>query len=46
MCAGPPEPPTQVTLSVASNSSLLVSFDEPLNHNGAVVTKYKGQYLN
>ena len=39
---GPPEPPTQVILSVSSNSSLHVTFDEPLNHNGAVVTKYKG----
>ncbi|XP_025094555.1 ankyrin repeat and fibronectin type-III domain-containing protein 1-like isoform X5 [Pomacea canaliculata] len=42
--ARPPEPPTQVTLNVASNSSLLVSFDEPLNHNGAVVTKYKVEW--
>ncbi|XP_070186846.1 ankyrin repeat and fibronectin type-III domain-containing protein 1-like isoform X2 [Littorina saxatilis] len=42
--ARPPELPTQVTLSVASNSSLHISFDEPLNHNGAVVTKYKVEW--
>ena len=39
-----PDPPSYVSLTVASSSSLLVRFDEPLNHNGAVVTKYKGMY--
>ncbi|KAK2192023.1 hypothetical protein NP493_40g01041 [Ridgeia piscesae] len=39
-----PEPPTKVTLSVANSSSLLVRFDEPLHHNGAVVTRYKVQW--
>ncbi|XP_041363678.1 ankyrin repeat and fibronectin type-III domain-containing protein 1-like [Gigantopelta aegis] len=39
--ARPPDPPTNVCLCVTSSSSLLVSFGEPLNHNGSVVTKYK-----
>ena len=38
----PPEPPTNVQLGVISNSALLVKFDEPVSHNGAVVTRYKG----
>ncbi|KAK2149111.1 hypothetical protein LSH36_467g04058 [Paralvinella palmiformis] len=41
-----PEEPTNVTLSVISSSSLLISFDEPISHNGAVVTGYKaGEHL-
>lgn len=40
---GTPDPPSYVSLTVASSSSLLVKFDEPLNHNGAVVTRYKGK---
>lgn len=43
--SGSPDCPSNVTLSVSSSSSLLVHFDEPLNHNGAVVTSYKGQYI-
>lgn len=43
--AGVPDPPSYVSLTVSSSSSLLVKFDEPLNHNGAVVTKYKGTFL-
>ncbi|KAL5018407.1 hypothetical protein ScPMuIL_004129 [Solemya velum] len=39
-----PDAPTNATLIVASSSSLLVRFDEPLNHNGAVVTKYQVQW--
>ncbi|XP_052070242.1 ankyrin repeat and fibronectin type-III domain-containing protein 1-like isoform X3 [Mytilus californianus] len=39
-----PDPPSYVSLTVASSSSLLVRFDEPLNHNGAVVTKYKVEW--
>ena len=39
---GCPDPPTNVSLNIASSSSLLVKFGEPLNRNGAVVTKYKG----
>ncbi|KAK3092698.1 hypothetical protein FSP39_006121 [Pinctada imbricata] len=39
-----PDPPSYVSLSVASATSLLVKFDEPLNHNGAVVTRYKVQW--
>ena len=31
-------------LSIASSSSLLVKFDEPTNHNGAMVTRYKGKF--
>ncbi|CAL1541751.1 unnamed protein product [Lymnaea stagnalis] len=42
--ARPPEPPTNVKLEVASNSSLLVSFAEPQSHNGAVVTKYNVEW--
>ena len=40
---GCPDPPTNVTLSISSSTSLLVKFGEPLNRNGAVVTKYKGK---
>ncbi|KAL8574570.1 hypothetical protein ACOMHN_047287 [Nucella lapillus] len=42
--ARPPDPPTHVSLTVASNCSLHVSFGEPLNHNGAVVTKYRVEW--
>ncbi|ESO85784.1 hypothetical protein LOTGIDRAFT_235745 [Lottia gigantea] len=42
--AKPPDCPTNVTLSVNSSSSLLVRISEPLNHNGAVVTKYKVEW--
>ncbi|XP_005111208.2 ankyrin repeat and fibronectin type-III domain-containing protein 1, partial [Aplysia californica] len=42
--ARPPEPPSNVRLDVASNSSLLVSFEEPQSHNGAVVTRYKVEW--
>ena len=42
---GCPDPPTNVSLNIASSSSLLVKFGEPLNRNGAVVTKYKGKQL-
>ena len=47
ICAiiGCPDPPTNITLSVSSSSSLHVKFGEPLNRNGAVVTKYKGKYF-
>ncbi|XP_067670804.1 ankyrin repeat and fibronectin type-III domain-containing protein 1-like isoform X2 [Haliotis asinina] len=44
--ARPPDAPTNVRLSVASSSSLLVNFGEPLNHNGAVVTKYRVEWSN
>ncbi|KAJ8318796.1 hypothetical protein KUTeg_003887 [Tegillarca granosa] len=39
-----PDPPSYVSLSVASSSSLCVKFEEPLNHNGAVVTRYKVEW--
>ncbi|XP_052266694.1 ankyrin repeat and fibronectin type-III domain-containing protein 1-like isoform X3 [Dreissena polymorpha] len=39
-----PDPPTNVTLSISGSSSLLVKFSEPLNRNGAVVTKYKVEW--
>ncbi|XP_078317877.1 ankyrin repeat and fibronectin type-III domain-containing protein 1-like isoform X2 [Crassostrea virginica] len=39
-----PDPPSYVSLTVARSSSLLVKFDEPLNHNGAVVTRYKVEW--
>lgn len=34
--------PTNVRLTVASNTTLLVQFDEPECHNDALVTRYKG----
>ncbi|KAG9349907.1 hypothetical protein JZ751_026260 [Albula glossodonta] len=39
--ARPPDAPSNVRLSVGSNSSLMVTFQEPLSVNSAVVTKYK-----
>ncbi|ETE63200.1 Ankyrin repeat and fibronectin type-III domain-containing protein 1, partial [Ophiophagus hannah] len=36
-----PDPPTNVHLSVASSTSVEVSFQEPLSVNSAIVTKYK-----
>ena len=37
-----PSEPTNVQLTVASSSSLLVTFADPLLNNGGVVTRYKG----
>ncbi|XP_073218999.1 ankyrin repeat and fibronectin type-III domain-containing protein 1-like isoform X5 [Lepidochelys kempii] len=39
-----PDPPTNVHLSVASSSSVQVTFGEPLSVNSAVVTKYKVEW--
>ncbi|XP_077075368.1 ankyrin repeat and fibronectin type-III domain-containing protein 1 isoform X2 [Siphateles boraxobius] len=39
--ASPPEPPSNVHLSVSSINSLRVYFQEPLCHNSAVITKYR-----
>ncbi|XP_042294602.1 ankyrin repeat and fibronectin type-III domain-containing protein 1-like isoform X2 [Sceloporus undulatus] len=39
-----PDPPTNVHLSVASSTSVEVSFQEPLSVNSAVVTKYKVEW--
>ncbi|XP_035261553.1 ankyrin repeat and fibronectin type-III domain-containing protein 1 isoform X2 [Anguilla anguilla] len=39
--ARPPDAPSNVRLSVGSNSSLRVTFQEPLSVNSAVVTRYK-----
>ncbi|XP_025956275.2 ankyrin repeat and fibronectin type-III domain-containing protein 1-like isoform X3 [Dromaius novaehollandiae] len=39
-----PDPPTNVHLSVASSSSVQVTFWEPLSVNSAVVTKYKVEW--
>ncbi|XP_064627052.1 ankyrin repeat and fibronectin type-III domain-containing protein 1-like isoform X3 [Lineus longissimus] len=39
-----PDSPTTVTLYVANNSSLLVNFKEPANHNGAIITRYKVEW--
>ncbi|KAL4240314.1 Ankyrin-repeat and fibronectin type III domain-containing 1 [Mactra antiquata] len=39
-----PDPPTNVSLSISNSTSLLVKFGEPLNRNGAVVTKYKVEW--
>lgn len=41
--SGPPEPPSDVHLSVSSSTSLRVYFQEPLCHNSAVITKYRGE---
>lgn len=41
---GSPSPPTNVILSVRSNSSLQVSWTQPLQFNGAIVTKYLIQW--
>lgn len=38
-----PDAPSSVHLSVASSSSLQVTFWEPLSVNSAIVTKYKGK---
>ncbi len=45
VCAGVPEPPATVTLHVTSNRSLTVSFTEPQESNGAVVTRYKSECM-
>ncbi|XP_071880144.1 ankyrin repeat and fibronectin type-III domain-containing protein 1 isoform X4 [Anas platyrhynchos] len=39
-----PDPPSNVHLSVASSSSVQVTFWEPLSVNSAVVTKYKVEW--
>ncbi|CAH1795316.1 unnamed protein product [Owenia fusiformis] len=39
-----PDGPTNVKLSVASATSLMVKFQEPDCHNGAVVTRYKVEW--
>ncbi|KAM6424147.1 ankyrin repeat and fibronectin type-III domain-containing protein 1-like isoform 5-T10 [Liasis olivaceus] len=39
-----PDPPTNVHLSVASSTSVEVSFQEPLSVNSAIVTKYKVEW--
>ncbi|XP_066545405.1 ankyrin repeat and fibronectin type-III domain-containing protein 1 isoform X2 [Amia ocellicauda] len=42
--ARPPEAPSNVRLSVSSNSSMRVTFHEPLSVNSAVVTKYRVEW--
>ncbi|XP_061455356.1 ankyrin repeat and fibronectin type-III domain-containing protein 1-like isoform X2 [Rhineura floridana] len=39
-----PDPPTNVHLSVASSTSVEVSFQDPLSVNSAIVTKYKVEW--
>ena len=39
----PPDKPSSVTISVASEDSLLVRFIEPLNEK-VIVSKYKSEY--
>lgn len=41
--AAVPDPPADVSLHVTSNRSLTVTFTEPLETNGAVVTRYKSE---
>ncbi|XP_076120935.1 ankyrin repeat and fibronectin type-III domain-containing protein 1 isoform X2 [Alosa pseudoharengus] len=40
----PPEAPSTVRLSVTSNTSLTVTFQEPISVNSAVVTKYRVEW--
>ncbi|XP_014667899.1 PREDICTED: ankyrin repeat and fibronectin type-III domain-containing protein 1-like [Priapulus caudatus] len=40
--ANAPDPPTDVSLTVSSPTSLLVRFQQPEDCNGALVTWYKG----
>lgn len=40
---GPPDKPSSVTISVASEDSLLVRFIEPLDEK-VIVSKYKSEY--
>ena len=40
---GPPDKPSSVTISVASEDSLLVRFIEPLDEK-VIVSKYKSKY--
>ena len=42
-CSDPPDKPSSVTISVASEDSLLVRFIEPLNEK-VIVSKYKSEY--
>ncbi|XP_068119519.1 ankyrin repeat and fibronectin type-III domain-containing protein 1 [Hyperolius riggenbachi] len=39
-----PEAPTNVCLTITSSTSLMVTFQEPLSVNSAVVTKYKVEW--
>ena len=41
--AGVPDVPASVQVYTASSSSLLVSFEEPVNMNGAAATRYKSK---
>lgn len=43
LCVDPPDPPASVMLHVTSSRSLTVSFTEPLDNKGAVVTRYKSE---
>ena len=45
MCTGIPGPPSNVCLHVTSNRSLMVTFGEPVDMNGAMVTRYKSMFL-
>lgn len=42
-CSDPPDKPSSVTISVASEDSLLVRFIEPLCEK-VIVSKYKSEY--
>ena len=43
VCTGIPGPPSDVRLHVSSNRSLTVTFGEPEEKNGAMVTRYKSE---
>lgn len=45
LCSDPPDKPSSVTISVASEDSLLVRFIEPLCEK-VIVSKYKSEYKN
>ena len=44
LCVDLPDKPSSVTISVASEDSLLVRFIEPLDEK-VIVSKYKSEYL-
>jgi len=43
--SGIPDEPTNVRLMVTGSDNITVTFDEPLRSNGAMVIKYKSNYL-
>lgn len=44
MFAGPPDPPSVVSVEVTSTSSIMVYFTESNNENSSMTTKFKGMH--